>query len=162
HVFLQAAQRLKAKGLVFQVKVIGEGPERKILETQADALQLNDRVAFLGHLPVPLVDRTLDEAAALVMPSLGGEVFGLVAAENMMRGRTLIVSDLGALSEIVDDAGLKAVPGDIESLTRCLEMVLASPTLSANLGHKAQLRAMEFFHIERMLNDHLAVYKKVL
>ena len=54
------------------------------------------------------------------MPSLGGEVFGLVAAENRW-GRCVIASDIGALAEVLGDAGMKFPTGDAEGLARCME-----------------------------------------
>src|SRR2546427_13310694 len=154
HVLLRAAERLKTKGLAFRVKFIGDGPERRRLEAQAEALQLTDRVTFLGYVPRGALEQTLAEATAIVMPSLGGEVFGLVAAENMMRGHLLIVSDIGALTEVVGDAGLRFPPGNVEGLVACLNKVLDHPELSAELAPRAAERASELFCQERMIREH--------
>jgi glycosyltransferase involved in cell wall biosynthesis len=48
----------------------------------------------------------LAEAATVVMPSMAGEVFGMVAAENMARGKLIILSDVGSLREVIGDTGL--------------------------------------------------------
>lgn len=162
HILLEAAQRLKEKGLVFQLKIIGDGPERRNLEARTGALQLEDRVTFLGHLPPGKLEETLAQARAIVVPSLGGEVFGLVAAENMMRGRLLIVSEIGALAEVVGDAGLRFSPGDVEGLAGCMQRVLESPELVAEFGRKAWERAAHLFAQERMVEDHKSVYREVV
>ncbi len=161
HILLQAAQRLKQKGVAFHLRIIGDGPERSNLEAQAEALQLNDWVSFQGHIPPAIVEGTLARAVAIVMPSLGGEVFGLVAAENMMKGRLLIVSDLGSLAEVVGDAGLKFSPGDVEGLAACMQRVLESPELGGQLSYKAQQRARQRFSLERMVEEHRSVYQEV-
>jgi len=162
HILLQAAQRLKERGLKFRVRIIGEGPERSRLEAQAEALQLKDDVAFLGYLPSAKLDETLAEAVAIVTPSLGGEVFGLVVAENMMNGRLLIVSDIGALAEVVGDAGLRFPPGDVKRLADCMQKVLESPELVGELGRKARERATRLFALDRAVEEHGYVYKEVL
>ena len=39
-------------------------------------------------------------------PSLAGEVFGMVAAESMLRGIPVLASDLGAFAEVIGEAGV--------------------------------------------------------
>ncbi len=162
HILLQATERLRKKGLSFRVKIIGDGPERRALEEAAKALGLGDAVSFLGYLRGEKTAEVLDEATAIVMPSLGGEVFGLVAAENMMQGRLLIVSDIGSLAEVVGPAGLRFKAGDPEGLANCLESVLRSPRLAVDLGQRARGRSLEFFREQRMIDDHIRLYHKVL
>jgi glycosyltransferase involved in cell wall biosynthesis len=162
HVLLQAAQRLRAKGLTFKLKIVGDGPERDELEAQVQTSELADRVSFLGYQPAERLREALSGVGAVVMPSLGGEVFGLVAAESMMRGVLPIVSDCGALAEVVGDAGLKFPPGDEEALAGCMEQVLKSPEFTTNGGLRAQERAMRSFTESRMVYEHLAVYQRLL
>jgi glycosyltransferase involved in cell wall biosynthesis len=95
------------------------------------------------------------------MPSLGGEVFGLVAAENMRRAKLVIVSDLGALVEVVGDSGLVFPAGDAPALAACMRRVLDEPTLAPTLGAAARARAQELFSVGRMLDRHVALYHEV-
>ncbi len=44
-------------------------------------------------------------AVALVVPSIGYEVFGIVALEAFARGTPAIAHDLGALTEVIEDSG---------------------------------------------------------
>ena len=162
HLLLQAAGQLKTKGLTFRLEFIGDGLERRRLESQAEALQLTDRVAFLGYVPPEALEQTLAEATAVVMPSLGGEVFGLVAAENMMRGHLLIVSDIGALAEVVGDAGLRFPTGDEEGLAGCLEQALESPGFVNTRKELARKRAINLFPERHMIEEHLALYRRLL
>src|SRR5262249_21669747 len=112
HILLKAAHGLTARGFGFRLCIVGDGPERRNLEAQAEALGLRGRVAFLGSLSPSALEEVIAEAAAIVMPSLGGEVFGLVAAESMLRGQLPVVSDLGSLAEVVNGAGMTFPPGD--------------------------------------------------
>lgn len=162
HLLLQAAHHTKAKGLAFQVKIVGDGPERANLENLARSLKLDDWVTFLGNVPPAELEHALRGASALVMPSLSGEVFGLAAAENMMCGRLSIVSDIGALSEVVGDSGLLFPPGDVQGLAACLEQAIKFPELTGALRQRAHERCMEFFSVGRMIDEHLAVYRRLL
>lgn len=160
HLLLEAASQLKAKGIAFQVRIIGEGPERARLESLAASLQLSGCVEFLGALPREALERELSRATAIVMPSLGGEVFGLVALENMQRGRLLIVSDLGALREVVGDGAFQFAINDAADLARCMLRALQDPRTCMETAHRARKRAIEMFGYERMIQAHLAVYGK--
>jgi glycosyltransferase involved in cell wall biosynthesis len=158
HVLLQAVHKLP--DCDFRLNILGDGPERGPLEANVKSLGIESRVSFRGYLPANEVEQFLAGARAVVMPSLGGEVFGLVALENMLRKKVLIVSDIGALTEVVGDAGLSFPAGDAQALAGCLRRVLHSKELSDEMGLKAFERASSLFTPERMVNDHLALYRR--
>jgi glycogen(starch) synthase len=160
-ILLQAAERVRAEGLRFRIKVIGEGPDRQSLERQVTALGLTDSVKFLGYVPPDDLEKYLADVSTIVMPSLAGEVFGLVAAENMARGKLLIASNSGALSEVIADAGLTFAAGDVDGLARCLKRVLEDETLPARVGIKARARAEKEFSENGMLGKHFQIYRMV-
>jgi glycosyltransferase involved in cell wall biosynthesis len=158
--FLQAAEHLQRTKYKFQLKVIGDGPEQERLKSQPASL--DGHVEFLGYVPEDCVGEVLSDVATIVMPSLGGEVFGLVAAENMLRGKLLIVSDLGALREVVGDTGMIFRTGDAESLATCMRKVLENPSLPASLGPAARARAMKVFDRDSMIQGHVSLYREAL
>jgi glycosyltransferase involved in cell wall biosynthesis len=96
------------------------------------------------------------------MPSLGGEVFGLVALENMMRGKLVVVSDIGALVEVVGDAGLTCPVGDVDAWASCMERLIQNPELCWEWGQRARERAQKLFSIQQMIAGHMDVYSRVL
>jgi len=161
-ILLQAAQQLSAEGLHYRLKVIGDGPDRTALQKQAMALGLEGAVQFLGYLPPKALEEKLMDAATVVMPSLAGEVFGLVAAENMSRGKLLVVSDVGSMREVIGDTGLWSAPGDVNGLASCLRRALNEPGLANAFGGKARQRARELFPEERMVAAHFAIYRQLL
>jgi glycosyltransferase involved in cell wall biosynthesis len=161
HTLLQAAEQLRAEGLRFRIKVMGEGPDRQSLESQVIALGLTENVNFLGYVSADDLEKHLADVSTIVMPSLAGEVFGLVAAENMARGKLLIASDSGALREVIADAGLTFAAGNVTELARCMKQVLQDETLPVTLGLKARARAEKEFNERRMLERHLNIYSEV-
>jgi len=160
-ILLEAAQQVRAQGLRFQIKVIGDGPDRQSLESQVAEMGLTENVQFLGYVPAGDLEKHLADVSTIVMPSVAGEVFGLVAAENMARGKLVIASDSGALSEVIADAGLTFPPGDVSGLARCMRQVLQDETMPAKLGSAARTRAANEFNERRMLERHLNIYSEV-
>ena len=125
-------------------------------------LGLADVVNFAGSLPEPDLESAIQGAVAVVMPSVAGEVFGLVAAETMIRRRLIIVPGEGSLAEVVGDGGLKFKAGDAESLADCMDRVLTEPQWAVELAERSWHRALEAFPEERMIDEHLNLYSDLI
>jgi glycogen(starch) synthase len=162
-ILLDAARELSDKGLRFRLVIVGEGPERGKLERKRTELGLAHRVDFVGEKTKEEdMQALLSDATAVVMPSLAGEVFGLVAAENMMRGRVVIAPQGGSLAEVVGETGFTFAAGEARSLAACMEKVLRSPEKVAAIGERARHYSVEQFSAARMVEDHLTLYRQVL
>ena len=159
---LQAAKRLKDRGYAFRLKFIGDGPERQRLETMTDALGLREQVFFTGFVQGDALRTAVADVACVVMPSVWEETAGLAAMEQMMQGRLVVATDIGGLAEVVGDAGLKFPVGDVEGLIDRLRQVLEMPNVVAELGRRARERALALFRQERMVEEHLAVYERLI
>jgi glycogen synthase len=160
NIIVEAASVLKARGLSFRLLVIGDGPARVDLQQLVAGLNLDDCVRFLGYLPPEALESALDEADAVCMPSLGGEVFGLVALENMLRAKLVIVSDIGSLVEVVGDTGVHCPPGDPEAWADAMERIIRDPNQCAVYGGKASERALKLFTETEMISRHLEIYEQ--
>lgn len=157
---LQAARQLRDEGFQFSVMLIGDGPEHERLQEQVIASGLEKFVQFMGYQASDGLQQLLSQAATVVMPSLAGEVFGMVAAENMARGKLMIVSDVGAIREVVRDTGLSFAAGDPMALAACMKSVLQDASLAAQLGARARVRALEQFDENKMVLQHLQLYRQ--
>jgi glycosyltransferase involved in cell wall biosynthesis len=159
---LRASAELWHRGVRCHVVIIGDGPERKNLELLCRELGLGHRVDFVGQVADEEAEALLSDAVAVVVPSLAGEVFGLVAVESMMRGRPVIAPKGGSLAEVVGETGLKFAPGDATSLADCMEKFVHSPEVAIELGKRARRRSLEQFRADQMVDGHLALYQGVL
>jgi glycogen(starch) synthase len=157
----EAARILCEQHRSIELLIIGDGPERASLEQFARGLQLGANVCFAGRLNGTQLDAALAQASAIVVPSLGGEVFGLVVAENMLRGLPIVASDLGAFVELLSGSGLTFRTGDAVALAAALERLLIEPSLAKNLGSRARERALDFCDKSRMIEAHARVYRAV-
>jgi len=160
-ILFEAARILRQQGRPFELLIIGEGPERMSLEKFAREEQLEAQVRFLGRLDGDALNSTLGQCSVVVVPSLGGEVFGLVVAENMLRALPVVASDLGAFVEVLGDAGFTFRTGDAAALAAALTRLLDDPPLAAHMGQRARERALDFCNRERMLASHADVYRRV-
>jgi glycosyltransferase involved in cell wall biosynthesis len=157
---LRAAESIRKTNQEFQIVIVGDGPERENLRSHMTEA-LSRHVKFLGHVPKERLSEVLKDAGVVVMPSLGGEVFGLVAAENMLRGKLLIVSDIGAMREVVGETGLVFRTGDADDLAACMRRAINEPDLMG-LGDSARRRAMQAFDRDSMIERHISLYRGAL
>lgn len=158
---LEAARLLQQQNRPFELKVIGDGPERAALEKLAEEWKLATQVCFLGRLPDSRIADLLAAADLLVVPSLGGEVFGMVIAENMLRGIPILASDLGAFVEVLGDAGCTFKTADSAYLARQIVQLLDDPAASQRLGVAAHQRVRDFFALSRMIEGHAQIYRRL-
>src|SRR5262249_42678557 len=85
-----------------QLLVVGDGPERRELEAQAQRLGLIGRVVFAGQLDHAHVVDALFASDLFVFPSQT-ETLGLAVLEAMAAGRPVVAVRGGAVAEIVRD-----------------------------------------------------------
>jgi glycogen(starch) synthase len=160
-VLLEAASRLRSKNRSFELVIIGDGPESSKLRTLAKDLQLSPYIRFTGRLEADALENALADASAVVIPSLGGEVFGLVVAENMARGVPVVASDLGAFKEVLGEAGTTFRVGDANDLAQELAKILDDPDLASSMRVRARQRVRDLYQRERMIYSHAQLYREL-
>jgi glycosyltransferase involved in cell wall biosynthesis len=103
-----------------------------------------ERVRFLGYVEDETLAGLYANATVFVLPSQE-EGFGLPALEAMACGAPVIVSDGGALPEIVDEAGLIFCLSNPVGLKNALKECLSNAKLRSELKEKGLVRAHQFF-----------------
>jgi glycogen(starch) synthase len=158
-VLFEAARVLHDQKRAFEMHIVGEGPERRMLEELAKTLQLQSKVRFLGRVAQEDLTEALGKADAVIVPSLGGEVFGMVVAENMARSIPVIASDLGAFVEVLGGEGDTFRTGDSQDLATKLLGAFDDAEAAQARARKARLRILEFFTMRRMIEGHAVLYR---
>ncbi|BDG02303.1 glycosyltransferase family 4 protein [Anaeromyxobacter oryzae] len=122
------------------------------LRSRAERLGVAQRLRFLGYVrDVPTLMR---DVYAVLCPSVWDEPFGLVAIEPMTVGTPAVVSDRGALPEVVDGgrAGLVFPAGDPAALAREV-LRLEDGALRAALVARAHEHVRTRFGYERWADE---------
>lgn len=154
---LRAFARLRGAVPAARLRIVGRGPQRPVLDRLTAELGLRDAVTFRGWIAPAEVERELEDAWALVAPSLWAEPLGLVAIEAIVRGVPVIASADGGFGETVDEGvtGLLFPNGDEGALAERLLAVASGLAFPDHLlSEKEVRRAREFYnigsHIERL------------
>lgn len=131
------------------------------LDRTAEQLQIADDVIFTGPVPVEDLPGLYGSATMVVFPSLH-EGFGLVAVEAMACGTPLVVTDAGAVREVVGEAALIVdSPCDVTGLRESMLRLWQDPSLRQDLRTKG-LHAVKRFSQERAVRQTLRLYREVI
>jgi glycosyltransferase involved in cell wall biosynthesis len=146
---LEAAARLVARGISFELWLAGEGPERAAIERRIGEQGLGERVRLLGTVPhTELLGIYRDRRAdCVVLPSLH-EGLSVALVEAMAYGVPVIATGVGGVPELLENgAGVLVPPGDSDALTEALARVLGSSTLRAELARAGRRRVEAEFEV---------------
>ena len=99
--------------------VVGTGNMEAKLKAQAERLGLAERVRWHGYQPNP--QDWMRAAKCVVVPSFWQEPYGLVAAEAVALGRSVVAFDIGGLPEACQGKATLVPPGDVDALARALD-----------------------------------------
>lgn len=110
---------------------------------QADDLGIRHRVKQLDYVPYAHLPMLLNQAIALVFPSLW-EGFGLPVLEAMACGTPVITSNLSSLPEVAGDAALLVNPYQVDAITHAMKLLLVDAEARSHLRAAGLSRAQQF------------------
>ena len=156
-VLLEAAQ--KGEGLPLPLKIVGTGP----LETSVREAQCAGRIELLGHCSRKEILRLMQDASALLLPSLWYEGLPMVAIEAFATGLPVIASRLGAMPEIIAEGknGLLFEADNASALQRAVQRLHSSPVLAVSLRRGARATYLERYTPEANFRGLLSIYDGV-
>ena len=140
--------------------VVGDGPDKNILEQRAKSLELENKIQFLGAKSQEEVFRLYKSMDVLAVPSLF-EGFGLTAAEAMAAGLPVVASNVDGLAEVVVDGvtGCLVPPNNPNALAEKLIVLLTDADLCRRMGQAGFDRVKVNFSMERFRESMLSVYE---
>jgi glycosyltransferase involved in cell wall biosynthesis len=138
---IEAIAALRERGI--RLVVVGEGPERTVLEGQAKRLGVDQLVMFAGRVQRNELIQLYRAALAYVFPtrrSLGckHEGIGMAALEAAGSGCPVIASTVTSATDFLEDGrtGLFFDPEDKDALVRAVRLLLDSPDTRARMARE--------------------------
>jgi glycosyltransferase involved in cell wall biosynthesis len=143
----RAGRRLTVCGIVQDERYF-----REQVEPHIDG----DRVTYLGSVGPADRGRILGGSAALLHPIAFAEPFGLSVVESMACGTPVIAYRKGSMPEVIDEGVTGRLVDDV---TGAVAAVRAIDDIDRG---NCRVRARERFGKDRMVDDYLRVYRKVI
>ena len=140
--------------------IAGTGELAETLDRQIKDRGLEKHVLLAGFRPDVLsVHKAFD---IFVMSSIT-EGLGTSLLDAMACGKPIVATSAGGIPEVVVDGqtGILVAPRDHEALARAITALLRDEHAQQVMGAEGLLRVREKFSAERMVQDTLAVYRRV-
>jgi glycosyltransferase involved in cell wall biosynthesis len=155
---LQALVLLRDSNVEFKCRIAGDGIAKARLEAFAQRNQLHNQVDFIGFC----TDTVLQYhwADVVVIPSIWGEAFGLVAIEAMATGAIVVVSDAGGLPEVVADTGMIVPAGDRHELANALSCLAGDIARIIHAGIAARQRVADNFCVDKTVDSIVNLFER--
>ncbi len=157
HDVLEVFKRLLEKGVDAKLILVGDGPERNILERNCREWGLCDKIVFVGSLKSTI--EVLAISDLFVLPS-ETESFGLAALEALAAGVPVIASNSGGIPEVVNHgvSGYLSNVGDVEDMAVNAFKILSSKENLIKFKNQATKEAAKF-DIEQILPIYENLYR---
>ncbi len=143
--------------------IIGEGEQRKQLESMIQNLKLKKRVFLLGALPHQDLPQYLAIADVFCRPSVN-EGFGISFIESMACRIPTIGTAVGGITDIIKDGenGMLVPPEDARALSRVLKRVIEDGNLSRRIAERGYQTVKARFTWEEVLKQMENIYEGLL
>ncbi|MGV3755524.1 MAG: glycosyltransferase, partial [Verrucomicrobiota bacterium] len=143
--------------------LVGDGILRPGLEAQIKQAGLEKHFVFTGLVPPQEVARYVGIMDALVHLSLR-EGLPRALPQALAAGKPVVAYDCDGAREIClpDETGFLIQPKDLIKLEAALTALARQPALCQKLGSRGQVLVLEWFPVERMVDDLFHLYQRLL
>lgn len=145
----------------FPIKIIGDGPELKKLQEQANALGLAN-VEFLGPMWGAALNEILCRARFVVVPSVWEENFPYVITQSFSQAKPVIGTRRGGIPELIQHGvtGMLFEPDNFDELPSAIMHLAASEEAARQMGEAAKRWSDETFNDDVFYSDLLGAYER--
>ena len=162
-ILLDAMPAILEKHPNANIVIAGTGGSLGEMRSRTTELGLDHKVHFTGFISDADRDQLMTVADVAVFPSLY-EPFGITALEAMAARTPVVVSDVGGLSEVVQNhvTGMTVFAGDVDSLAWGVLHTLENPEWAKMRVVNAYEALQSKFNWDRIAEQTRAVYQRVI
>jgi len=159
-----AVKEISMDGGHLDVTMVGDGPYCSKLMKLAERLGLTDRINFVGRVSPQELIGLYDWCDVLVVPTITPEPFGRVAVEAMSRGRPVIATAIGGLTEIIDDeqTGYLIPPATPSMIAEKLLLLENQRESAVKMGTRALQKCKMVFDQSLITSQVFDVYRSLV
>jgi glycosyltransferase involved in cell wall biosynthesis len=143
--------------------IVGEGEQRKYLETLVDQLGIKNVTIFTGYIEPDKVDNYHNMLDIYVAVSLA-ESFGVAVLEASSCSKPVVVSNVGGLPEVVENGktGFIIEKGNFAALAKILEKLVLNPELRKRLGNNGREKVVREYDWTDSVNKMVHIYESIM
>ncbi|MCX7920933.1 MAG: glycosyltransferase family 4 protein [Clostridia bacterium] len=155
---IDALGMLVNAGYPVKLLFIGDGVRREFIEEYMKSKDLEDKVVITGFVQDVRPYLSCVDISALTSTAV--ETLSMAILESMAMGKTVVLSDIGGASELVDtgENGLLYKAGDVAELFRAIKYIIDN-NLFNSMGIKSREKARMLFGKDVMVGRYIDVLK---
>jgi glycosyltransferase involved in cell wall biosynthesis len=158
---LLALRRVRELGIDACLCMVGDGPDRDVVEQRAHDLGIVRHCLFLGYQEeVAPFYAAFD---VMILPS-SNEGTPVSAIEALASGRPVVATRVGGVPDVVRDGvdGFLVEPGSVEELAQRLAQLARDPELRSRMGAEGHERVLPRYAVPRLVDDVDKLYRRLL
>jgi colanic acid/amylovoran biosynthesis glycosyltransferase len=151
HVLIDAMAALRNEGTGVVLEIVGDGPERGVLEERVKTLGLGGCVEFCGAVSQDRIGENYDRADALIISSFM-EGVPVVLMEAGAKELAVIATRVGGIPELVvnGESGVLAHAGSAEELVKAIRVLAADPERCRDFGARGRERVLAEYTVGKV------------
>lgn len=141
-----------------ELLIAGDGEYGEVLRKLADGIE---NVKFLGRVNHKELRRLYKKALAVIVPSICYEVFGIIIIEAFSMKTPVIVNNVGAPPDVIEESGGGFIYNNKEELIRAMETLSTSPQIRKELGEKGYTAYKKYWTEENGLRIYFDLISRI-
>ena len=167
--FLFVGRLEKIKGLQNLIPIFKANQNYDLLiagdgEYKAELLKLADNfpnIKFLGKLEQEQLRNFYRQAVAVIVPSICYETFGIIIIEAFAMKTPVIVNDLGALPEPIEDSGGGLIYNNENELLDAMKKIAENSELRDEMGNKGYAAFLKYWNEDAHLKQYFDLIEMI-
>lgn len=161
---LKSFQRVAIKKPDARLIILGDGPSKHELEYEVLSLALGNKVILTGAVNDDEINHYVSLAQVFVNLSSRSSGFEPSLLLAMSQGKTVIGSEVSALSSIVEDGidGFLVRPADIQGIAQLFLDIFRGQLNTQEIGKRASKKVNDLFDTEKLVLNTIDAYKQIL
>ena len=168
-ILVEACRLLAERGIAFRCTIIGDGPQRPLVERLIVQYGLADQVETTGALPQERLREHLARADVFTLPCVtapDGDMDGIPVSlmEAMAMEVPVVSTTISGIPELIEDgqSGLLTPQKDALALADALQRLLTDAALRDRLGKAGRQKVIAEFNLRRNVDALAALFEKYL
>jgi glycosyltransferase involved in cell wall biosynthesis len=167
--FLFVGRLEKIKGVQNIIPLFRKHPEIELLiagegtyaETLKQMAEDSSNIQFLGKMSHSKLEEYYRHARAVIVPSICYEVFGIIIIESFSMRTPVIVNNLGALPEVIEDSGGGMIYDTEDQLLDAIMKLAKDDALREDLGTKGYDAFLKYWNEESHMRQYMELIEQM-
>ncbi|MFI5151061.1 MAG: glycosyltransferase [Bacteroidia bacterium] len=152
-----------------RLEIVGDGPQREILEHLGSELGVKEKIHFYGYVnqhtePEKYLSLLNGFDIFAILSVIDSETFGVAAVEASACEIPVVATNIGGLPEVISDhqTGLLVPPRNSEETAKTLALLIGDATLRKTLGKNGRLRAETKYDWDKNVAVMIGLYRNLI